>query len=185
MFRYLLLLVSVFQAASATIRTCEAELSVFKITELNLTPDPPVKGDDITLSVKFNNPGFSVVSGTSKTSASLNFVPLPDTLQPLCDSTTCPIEMGANERHTTAKWPDSVSGLVKSKLEWIHDTNELLLCIELTTKVGDSFLKQSYNEFNETNIEFLTTLLNLKTPSSWEPSTIDTTAYSLLSDTFN
>jgi hypothetical protein len=185
MFRSLFLLVSAFQATSATIQNCGKDTSLFQLTELSLTPDPPVKGQSVKLSVTFQNPGFSVVSGTSKTSASLNFVPVPDTIQPLCASTTCPLEMRQNERHTTTTWPDTLTGLIKSKLEWFNDTNEQLLCIELQTKIAGSFLKYSSDEYNETDTTFLSTFMDLKSHSLWEPSTVDTTAYSLISDTLN
>jgi hypothetical protein len=162
MIRAFVLVVSALQAVFASIQDCGKDTSIFKITELSLTPDPPVKGKDVELFVHFNNPGFSVVSGTCETSVTLNFVPFPETTKPLCDSTLCPLDMGDNKRTAKSIWPDNISGLVKSKLEWFSDNNEQLLCIQISAKIAGFPFKNAIGFYNESDITPIKNLLDLK-----------------------
>jgi hypothetical protein len=189
MLRALVLVASTLQAVVASIQDCGKDTSLFQITELSLTPDPPQRGKDVEMVVLFNNPGFSVVSGTCKTSVTLNFVPFPESSEPLCQSTTCPLDMGDNERRSKSVWPDNVSGLVKSKLEWLNEQNEQLLCIQISTKVSGFPFKNTIGFYNESDTTFMSDLLNLRTTSSfedWDPMEFDSSSYSIiLPDTFN
>jgi hypothetical protein len=161
MFRCLFLLVSTFQAAFGSIQNCGKDTSLFQITDLSLTPDPPVKGKEVELAVTFNNPGFSVVSGTCESTVTLNFVQFPESIKPLCESTLCPLDMGDNKRIAKSIWPDNVSGFIKSKLEWFNDKNEQLLCIELTAKITGSAFKNSIGFYNKTDTTLIDKLLDL------------------------
>lgn len=121
---------------AATITDCSKGASVFQVTELALKPDPPVRGQTLDMIVKFNNPGFTVIDGTATTSLTLNFIPYPASSEPLCESTQCPIEMGANDRSTSSVWPDTVSGSVQSKIVWLNTDGTQLLCVQISTKVA-------------------------------------------------
>jgi hypothetical protein len=136
MLRQAFYLLSSLALATATISDCSKGSSVFQVTDLALKPDPPVKGQPLDMIVKFNNPGFTVVDGTATTSLTLNFIPYPASSTPLCESTMCPIEMGANDRSTSSIWPDSVSGSVQSKIVWTSTEGVQLLCIQISTKVA-------------------------------------------------
>lgn len=188
MLRAFFLLISAFHATFATIQNCGKGSSLFQITELSLTPDPPQRGKEIEISVKFNNPEFSVVSGTSISSVILNYTPFPKNIESLCKSTTCPIDMGNNERKATSIWPENVYGLVKSKLEWFNDNNQHLLCIEISTKVTGFSFKNLINKHNESDTNFMRNLLNLRSTTSfndWDPENSDLESYYYYDDNDN
>jgi len=127
---------SFFSATDATIKDCGAGLSVFQFTELSLKPDPPVSGEQLDMTVKFVNPGSDVAEGTVTTSLTLNFIPFSPITEPLCDSTKCPILNGFNDRSTSSTWPNNVHGKVSSRIEWLTNASDMLLCIQISATVA-------------------------------------------------
>ena len=121
--------------AVASITDCDPT-SVFRPTELGLVPDPPVRDQPVTMTVKFTNPGADINDGKVVTSVSLNGLPLPSSTDSLCANTHCPIVSGTNDRTATSTWPDSVSGKVVSKSQWFGPTGESLLCIQTNVRVA-------------------------------------------------
>jgi hypothetical protein len=117
--------------------------SVFRPTSLALTPDPPVVGESVHMTLKFDNPAATITEGTATTSLSLNNFPLDPIVEPLCTNTACPILEGANDRSTTSTWPD-VKGLVNVKSVWTSAGNELL-CILTQIRVGGNKLRAPAN----------------------------------------
>lgn len=122
-------------SAAAFISDCDTS-SIFRPTELALSPDPPLKGQPVTMTVKFDNPGPVVTGGTVTTSVTLNFIPFAPSEEPLCDNTACPIVTGANDRSTTSTWPDNVQGSVVTKSVWTGSSGESLLCVQTKVSVG-------------------------------------------------
>lgn len=133
MIRLALLAMSAAMVARASISDCG---SAFQITQLSLSPDPPVQGQPVFLTLTFNNnEGIAITAGTATTSASLNGLPLSPTVQPLCDATACPIPMGPNNRSTNTTWP-AVSGKIISQLTWEDSADKTLLCLLTQVKVA-------------------------------------------------
>ncbi len=136
MLRTLLALVFGIGTSYASIQDCSKGTSRFTLTKLALQPDPPIRGEPVDMIVQFVNDGPTVASGTVQTSVSVNYVPFPTSTKPLCEMTGCPILTGSNDRSTRSVWPDSVSGKVSSKIQWLDDSGASLLCIQLATTVS-------------------------------------------------
>jgi hypothetical protein len=110
--------------------------SVFKLSRLGLYPDPPMKGKAVDMIVEFENPGDEVTGGKVTTTMSLNYIPLPTDVKPLCEDTECPLVTGFNNRSTSSVWPDTVGGKVNSKIVWTGAGGETLLCLQMSTTVA-------------------------------------------------
>ncbi len=136
MLRTLFACVAGLGVSYASIQDCSKGTSRFAITKLALQPDPPIRGEPVDMIVQFMNDGPIVVSGTAQTAVSINYIPYPTSTKPLCETTECPIQTGSNDRSTRSIWPDSVSGKVSSKIQWLDDTGASLLCIQLATTVS-------------------------------------------------
>lgn len=121
--------------AHAWIRNCN-EASAFQIRKLDLVPDPPIPGAMENLTLVFDNYGSAVYDGTAETSATVNFIPMPKSTKPLCESTECPIEPGLNDRSTGYIWPPEVKGKIRSKIVWKGVDGANLLCIETEVSVA-------------------------------------------------
>jgi hypothetical protein len=160
--------------ANGSIKDCGAGQTVFQLTELALTPDPPVRGKPVEMKVVFNNPGLVISDGSATITLSLNFIPFQPSTEPLCKNTVCPIVYGLNDRSTTSTWPDTVSGSVSSKITWLGPASENLLCIQFNTKVSayenstSSLRKQE--EHNQTHADAIYSLLRLTDPVPFENS---------------
>ena len=122
--------------ASATISDCSQGLSMFKLTNLGLSPDPPIANQPVLMTVQFNNPGPTINEGTVTTRVTLNGLPFAPTVEPLCSNTLCPLTFGPNDRSATPTWPAGVKGKLATRIEWTDVYNELLLCIEITEKMS-------------------------------------------------
>ncbi len=129
------LLLSTLAFATATIKDCDSS-SQFKLTDLALYPDPPKRGEQVYMTVIFNNPGPEITDGKVTTSVTLNGIPFTPSTKPLCEDTECPLTVGINNRSTMSVWPSTVSGKINSKIQW-HDTNgKSLLCIQTSVSVS-------------------------------------------------
>lgn len=118
--------------------------SVFRPTELGITPATPAPGDSIYMTVVFDNPGAPVTDGIVTTSISINGLPLTPSTEALCENTACPLVTGINNRSTESVWPsDAPTGKIVSKIMWSGPapTSENLLCLEVTVKSVAGFLR--------------------------------------------
>jgi hypothetical protein len=143
----MLFFLSLLAYASSLIKDCNIS-SIFRPTSLALTPDPPVAGEQIRMTVIFNNPGATVTDGTVTTSVTYNFLPITPAVEPLCDNTACPIVYGSNDRSTVSTWPD-VRGTVVTKSVWTSVDGDNLLCIQTAVKVGHKRLRTTDNISSE------------------------------------
>ncbi len=140
--RITILILSYVAAASASITDCmPISERIFQFSDLYLKPDPPVAGQPVEMGVKFTNNGDELTDGTSSTRITLNFIPYPVQNQPLCETTVCPILSGYNDRSTTSTWPDSIRGMIDSKLQWYTSDGLQVLCLHITAKVGSNSLR--------------------------------------------
>jgi hypothetical protein len=133
---YLLFLLGLLSAyANATITDCGNGASLFQITKLALTPDPPVIGKDIFLTLIFENPDTVIEDGSATTNIAINGIPYPPSSQDLCEATACSISVGTNDRSTSSVWPE-LSGKIDTTIQWKKPSGELLLCIRSVVKVA-------------------------------------------------
>lgn len=165
-----------FKGTNALIKDCGAGQTVFQLTELALTPDPPVRGKPLDMKVVFNNPGAEVSDGTVTTTLSLNFIPFQPSVEPLCKNTICPIVEGLNDRSTSSVWPDTVSGAVSSKITWVGPNSENLLCIQFNTKVSaienKTALRKGEMDYNQTHADALYSLLRFDDPVPFDADAV-------------
>ena len=126
--RLITLITTLLSFATATIKNCDPA-SLFQITTLSLTPEQPVAGDIVKLSLVFDNPGAPIMDGTVTNIITLNGLPFTSE-SALCSNTECPIVTGSNDRSTQNTWP-SVTGTVSSKIIWTGPNDETLLCIQM------------------------------------------------------
>jgi hypothetical protein len=125
------LLVSV-AATSASISTCGSN-NLFTVNSMSLTPDPPIIGQNTTMSITYTNPGPAITGGTAKYSISYNGLPYSST-DDLCKATECPIEIGEHIVTSSALWDGSLSGKIATTIQWSDQTGAPLMCIQLITK---------------------------------------------------
>ena len=132
--------------AAASIVDCN-NTSVFRPTTLGLTPDPPVPGAPVHMSVLFNNPGPTINDGTVTTTVTLNFIPFAPSTQPLCENTACPLVTGPNDRSTNSDWPaEGLKGTLTSTIVWDSPEGDNLLCLKIVVKVsGGGRLRSQQN----------------------------------------
>ena len=151
----LLRLLAILGTAAAAITDCDTS-SVFRPTELSLVPDPPIRGQPVLMTVKFNNPGSEITNGKVVTSITLNGLPLTPSTDPLCENTQCPLVTGANDRTATSTWPDSVSGKIITKSQWYGPAGQSLLCVQTTVRVAsEKGLRGQLAEFLESQRDAL------------------------------
>ena len=130
-------------SAAASISDCGVGKSVFQITSLSL--DPPTQaaaGDNVTLGLLYNSP-VTVDNGTVTTSITYNFLPLSPSIAPLCDSVSCPIDVGPHDGSSWYLMPSGLSGTLSSKIVWSDMNNQQLLCIQMSLKAIASRKKKN------------------------------------------
>ncbi len=131
----ILSLCTLISSVTASIKDCNPS-SIFRPLELTVSPDPPVPGQPVYLTLIFDNPGPDITDGSVTTTLSVNSIPFSPSTEPLCDNTKCPIVSGKNDRSTQNVWPSGVYGLVKSRITWSGSNGEQLLCIDTAFKVA-------------------------------------------------
>lgn len=123
--------------ASSTITDCGKGATKFLIDGLAYWPDPPVPGQNGTLSFLYTVPDGSdpITDGTAKYSLALNGIPFPATTDPLCDDVSCPIVPGTFNLTSTSEFPTGVSGKITTKIQWYDTSKTELLCVDLTVRI--------------------------------------------------
>jgi len=119
-------------AVHASISSCGT--GQFSLTSLQLTPDPPIIGQNVTMTVVFNNPGPVISAGTAKYAINYNGIPYSST-EDLCTQIVCPIEIGERTEVSSNLWDGSLSGKITSQISWTAADGELLACIQTVTRV--------------------------------------------------
>jgi hypothetical protein len=119
----------------STLRDCGNGQGRAAIVAFDTQPLNPKTGDNVTLWVAYDLPAPEITGGTATYSVTLNGIPFPKTIDPLCEETACPKPTGFNNESSWSIFPSGVSGTVKSKIEWKDQNNELVWCVETTWKV--------------------------------------------------
>lgn len=130
----LLLGLSLFSIARASISDCSNGASLFKISSMSFLPDPPVLGTNSTLLLSMDVPE-EISGGTVTYSVTYNFIPFSPTVEDLCLALTCPILVGDLDTISSIPFDPSLSGTLSFKIEWKDITNRQLLCVNIKTKL--------------------------------------------------
>lgn len=123
--------------ASSIITDCGKGATKFVVDGLAYWPDPPIPGQNGTLSFLYTVPDGTdtITDGTAKYSLTLNGIPFPASTDPLCNDVPCPIVPGTFNLTSTSEFPTGVSGKISSKIQWYDTSNTELLCVDLTVRV--------------------------------------------------
>jgi hypothetical protein len=76
--------------------------------------------------------GTTITGGTATYSSTLNFIPFSPSVEDLCSQVTCPIVAGTYNQSSSSTFPE-VSGKIVLKIEWKDQTNNQLLCVQIST----------------------------------------------------
>jgi hypothetical protein len=126
--------VAIVAAATVHASISSCGTGQFSLTGLQLTPDPPIVGQNVTMSVTFNNPGPAISAGTAKYAINYNGIPYSST-DDLCTQIACPIEIGERTEVSSNLWDGSLSGKITSQINWAATDGTLLACIQTVTRV--------------------------------------------------
>ena len=118
-----------------TMRDCGNGLGRAALLGFDSAPLTPAAGDNVTMWIAYDLPAPAVTDGTATYAVTLNSIPFPKTIDPLCDQTHCPKEVGFNNETSSSIFPSGVSGTVKSTIQWTDQNDDLLWCVETTWKV--------------------------------------------------
>ena len=127
---------ALFGFASSYVTDCSDGKSLFKITSMSFSPDPPVVNQNSTLLLTLDVPE-DINDGTATYSTFYNYIPFEPTVDPLCETTVpCPIKTGTLDTKSSYPFPN-LSGLIEIKIEWADGQGRNLLCVDISTNVGE------------------------------------------------
>lgn len=98
-------------------------------------PASPVAGELVTTWVAYDLPAPAITDGTATYSVSLNGIPFPPTVAPLCEETDCPKEVGIHNETSSTVFPSGISGKIVSQIAWRDLDDTLIWCVENTWRV--------------------------------------------------
>jgi hypothetical protein len=133
MFRLLTSLVGLFNPSfrgSSIPADCDTS-SKFRPLSVKVFPDPLIVGENMQLTVVFQNDYDIIRSGIQKIKVNFNGAPVPIPDESLCqyNEGLCPIQYGVHAINNTFITPD-IPGTVDMKIGWFtDDTHESLLCV--------------------------------------------------------
>jgi len=130
------LLAASYAASLSSVSDCSKGASQIKINSMSFLPDPPVKGQNSTLTLDLNNPS-NILGGTARYSITYNFIPLTPEVNDLCSQVSggCPIKTGPLNVVSSYPIDPSLRGTIGVKIEWKDTANLQLLCISISMKV--------------------------------------------------
>lgn len=121
--------------ALSSVKQCAGVTGRATITSLTAVPETPVAGDNYTLSVLYDLPDPPITGGTAAYSATLNYIPVYSETYPLCEQTSCPKNVGANNETSVTTVPTGVSGKLVTKVQWTDQDGNNVWCVETTFKI--------------------------------------------------
>jgi hypothetical protein len=122
--------------ASSSVSDCSDGKSLFKVTSMSFSPDPPVVNTNSTLLLTMDV-SEEINDGTATYSTFYNYIPFQPTVDPLCETTIpCPIKVGTLDTKSSYPFPN-LSGLIEIKIEWADGQGRSLLCVDINTVVGE------------------------------------------------
>ena len=134
----ILSLLALCGSIGASVTDCSKGESLFTLTSMSLTPDPPVRGQNSTLRLSMNVPE-EINNGTATYTVTYNFLPFSPTVDNLCDTTVpCPITVGTLDTVSSFPFDNTLSGSVVVRINWNDLTGRSLLCVSMNLKLGDA-----------------------------------------------
>jgi len=129
-------LLAAFHATFGSVSDCSKGASQIKINSMSLLPDPPVKGQNSTLTLDLHVP-IEIQAGTATYSFTYNFIPFSPTVEDLCTQVPsgCPITVGPLNLISSFPIDPTLSGTLVSKIEWKDAASLQLLCISISMKL--------------------------------------------------
>ncbi|EGG20835.1 hypothetical protein DFA_00700 [Cavenderia fasciculata] len=125
----------VFALATADIWTnCGSSSDHFQIGSVTITPDPPVKGQDITVTAN-GNLNEEITSGNVKLLVKFGFITILNQNEDLCQAKNpipCPLQPGAYNHTITAQIPSNApSGKYSGNVVVTDQNSQEVACIDL------------------------------------------------------
>ena len=118
-----------------SVSDCGGSSGLFTIDSLDLYPDTPVSGQNVTLFLNYSVPdNITITGGTAEYDVTWNYIPFEPTTESLCQSVPCPLGPGHYTNQSTSQWPSGVSGYIVSQMKWWDTENRLLLCVEIQSQ---------------------------------------------------
>ncbi len=118
---------------NGTIKDCSSPESIGTILDMGIDPVNPKPGDHSLLWVEFDL-AHEVTGGTATYSYTLNYIPFPGDVIPLCDQTNCPLPAGVNNVSGETVFPD-VSGRIEVQIDWVTEDATPIWCVKTTYSV--------------------------------------------------
>jgi len=118
-------------AATVTLKNCGKSTDQATLTGFGFSPVSPAPGDLTELWVAYDLK-TPITNGTATYSATLNFIPFPATVDPLCTQTECPKEIGSYNETSQSNFPSGISGKLVSKIQWTDQEERPVWCLEST-----------------------------------------------------
>jgi hypothetical protein len=130
------LILTSYTASLSSVSDCSKGASQVKINSMTFQPDPPVKGQNSTLTLDLSVP-TDILAGTATYSFTYNFIPLTPEVDDLCSQVPggCPIKAGPLELVSSYPIDANLRGTIVAKIEWKDTANIQLLCVSITMKV--------------------------------------------------
>jgi hypothetical protein len=122
-------------AVLTTIRECPNVSGRATVLGFDSEPLNPIAGDDVSLWVAYDLPAPEITGGTATYSFTYNGIPFPATVDPLCDQTACPKQVGFNNESSSSTFPSGISGKIVSSIRWNDQNDDIVWCVETTWKV--------------------------------------------------
>jgi len=134
-----LLFSTMMTTALSSVTDCSNGKSLLTLTSMSFSPDPTVPGQNSTLLLSLDVPA-EVTNGTATYTTTYNFIPFAPTTDPLCYVTVpCPIEVGTIQTRSSYPIPADLKGTLQIKVVWNDLDGNLLMCVSVSTKLGQRF----------------------------------------------
>jgi hypothetical protein len=130
------LILASYASSLSSVVDCSKGSSQIKINSMSFQPDPPIKGQNSTLTLALTNPS-DILGGTATYSIRYNFIPLTPTVDDLCSQVPggCPILSGPLNIVSSYPIDPSLSGTLVVQIEWKDTASVQLLCVSITMKL--------------------------------------------------
>ena len=118
-----------------SMRDCGNGLGRAALIAFDSQPANPVPGDNVSTWIAYEFGAPAIADGTATYSFSLNGIPFPPTVDPLCTQTACPKEPGIYNETSSSVFPSGVSGKIVAQIAWRDPDDTLIWCVENTWRV--------------------------------------------------
>lgn len=122
-----LLLLSTFASSLASIKSCNPN-SIFQVSHVRLTPDPPILEKPFFIDIGFNNTGPEISDGLIENIYTINGITMPSKRIPLCEYFDCPVSSGNNYQVYNSTW-SFISGTITIESQFNATDGQELLCL--------------------------------------------------------